>query len=732
MKRAFWISLCLLVLVGAFAHCQAGPRPKVGLVLGGGGARGTAHIGVLKVLERESIPVDLIVGNSFGAVVGGLFAAGYNAQQIERIVLRTDWNDLFDDRPEREYVPLAAKQEISQYLLDLGLKNFQPLFPRGISSGQKITQLLRTLTLDASIASHFNFDSLPIPFRAVATDLLTGQPFVFKEGELADALRASVSFPILFTPFRYRDLLLVDGALTNNVPVDVAMEMGADFVIAVNVSAPLRSSQEIKDLFDVFDQSLTILVNSRSKAKLEMADFLFTPDLGEMTSSEFDKVGEGILAGEEVAEKDIQSLRDQLQAKGMPLRSGKQNRQLLSGTRAPVIAKVGVTGNVEVPSDQILRATTTRRGEGFQLPNVTADVQRIFGMGLFQSVDLQVGLRDRDSIELNYVVAESNLNRLGLGLRYDLDYQFLGRVDFHFKNLFGPESELFFANQIGNLKEFRLGMRSPRLFGSDLYLRPSLFYKQRERLFFLEKELLSRYLDNRVGGEVFLGLPINRAAEINVRYRLEQSDIFGGIANLSQQKPQLVGGFKFGFWLDTVDKVHFPEKGGDVRFDFTVSRRSLGSDFDFNRYSLNLSRHHTFRDRGTLTLTGFLGGTRGSTPFFEQFYLGGVNYTAGSSQLFYGLRRDEFLSRNMGVANVGYRHRLQKTNFSLARALYLGFNYSVAGVKLDVPRPSTRTSILHGFGVGLYLDTFIGPVRLDTGFAENGRANLYLSVGPEF
>jgi len=266
----------LLALVSApgAIHLKASEnnnaRPKIGLALSGGGARGAAHIGVLKVFEQERIPIDYIAGTSFGALVGGLYAEGYSAEEIETIFLSQKWDDIFDESPKRVHAPIVQKRA-KRYLVQLDVAKSGPELPMGMLRGQKLSEILSRYTASGIAAAGNDFDRLPIPFRAVATDILTGNTYLFKRGSMAEALRASISIPGVFSPVEKDKMLLVDGGLSDNLPCDVVQEMGADIIIAVDVTSPLYSRGEIKTLFKVLDQSISLLMRKSVDENLKKA-----------------------------------------------------------------------------------------------------------------------------------------------------------------------------------------------------------------------------------------------------------------------------------------------------------------------------------------------------------------------------------------------------------------------------------------------------------------------------
>ncbi|MFH1690458.1 MAG: patatin-like phospholipase family protein, partial [Candidatus Eisenbacteria bacterium] len=279
-------------------------RPTVGLVLSGGGARGAAHAGVLEVLEELRIPVDCIAGTSMGSVVGGLYACGLSPQEIEANLRAIDWDDVFDDSPPRRHLPFRRKQvdQVALFGFELGLGRRGLEFPAGLVAGQKLGYLLEALTLRSADAA--NFDELPIPFRAVATDIDTGERVVMWKDNLADAMRASMAVPGAFTPVGRDGMTLVDGGLVCNLPVDLVRSMGADVIIAVDISPQTGASQETASAATILVQSLYLLMDQNAQQQGELlgtADVLVVPDLGDMNPADFRAVPSAIDAGEEGA-----------------------------------------------------------------------------------------------------------------------------------------------------------------------------------------------------------------------------------------------------------------------------------------------------------------------------------------------------------------------------------------------------------------------------------------------
>ena len=289
----------------------AGERPRIGLVLGGGGARGAAHIGVLKVLESQRIPIDVIAGTSMGAVVGGLYASGMSASELEKLAGSLDWAAALKDRSGREFLSFRRKQDDSEFPVDLelGLRGTDLVLPQGVVQGQKLDLLLRELTLHVSRIS--DFDQLPIPFRAVASDIEQGTRYVMQRGDLSTAIRASMSVPAVFAPVEVDGRLLVDGGITGNLPVDVMQQLGVDVIIAVDVEFPLFDREGLNSALAISEQMLTILIRKETLRQIEglgERDILIRPDLGLFGSSNFGEIEETIGPGEAAAREQLHKL----------------------------------------------------------------------------------------------------------------------------------------------------------------------------------------------------------------------------------------------------------------------------------------------------------------------------------------------------------------------------------------------------------------------------------------
>ena len=329
-------------------------------MLSGGGARGSAHVGVLKVIEEKRIPVDFIAGTSMGAIIGGLYSSGLSPEEIERILASTDWNDLFSDRPSRQHLSFRRKQEDldSLWKIEMGWKKGLT-FPASLIAGDKLMFYLRKVTLHTHGVS--SFDDLPIPFRAVATDVESGDAVVLSKGDLPEALRASMAIPGVFGAEEIEGRLLVDGFLSQNLPVSVARDRGVSVIIAVDVGSLLSKRTELTSVFAFANQTLTMMSRKNTKeqlALLRQGDILIEPKLGEMAGLDFSRTADAVTLGAEAAQKALANFSGALSEQEYAAWRAAKRRPL---TETLKIDSVRVEGSGRVPN----RTVEKRAGVGF-------------------------------------------------------------------------------------------------------------------------------------------------------------------------------------------------------------------------------------------------------------------------------------------------------------------------------------------------------------------------------
>jgi NTE family protein len=381
------------------------PSLKIGLALSGGGMRGLAQIGILKVFEREGIFVNMISGTSMGGIVGGLYAAGYSAEELERIALDIDWNDLLSDTPRRLSLFLSQREEKEGSLFQFRMDGLKPYIPTALTSGQKLTNLFADLIMQAKLSSKWftepysDFDNLPIPFRAITTDLVTGERVIIESGDLAQALRATMTIPLAFSPVEMGDNLLVDGGLVDPIPVEVVKEMGADLVIAVNTVSSLLPADKIKTPLDVANQATSIMSLRRQREALQQADFVITPDLSGLSSVDFDRVTELISLGEAVAESLVTELKGKI--------SRGRSFNLRSDSSEFKICELNLAGNRRMEKSYIINLISVGPENTVTVDTVKADLERLYASGYFSDVYATLGKISGEEYSLCFHLSEN-------------------------------------------------------------------------------------------------------------------------------------------------------------------------------------------------------------------------------------------------------------------------------------------------------------------------------------
>ena len=430
--KLFWIAATMISLFAITSPAALAEddeaRPKVGLVLSGGGARGGAHVGILKALEELDVPIDFIAGTSMGAIIGGFYAAGYDADESDRIMAEMDWDKAMTDQPSRKDRTMRKKELESDFLIPyrVGINKGKVQLPLGAIEGQHLDQIFHRILLPVVGVS--NFDQLPIPFRAVATDLVTGDEVVLSGGSLPDTLRASMSVPGVFAPVRIGGRLLVDGGMANNLPVNVVRDMGADIVIAVDISSPLLKEEQLTSVLNVTEQLSNFLVRRTTEAQIEtlgQQDLLIVPELGDFSSADFDKAVDIVSLGYDAALKQREFLAA-MTFGHRPSPAGWFEKAL-----PEYIVHFVEIENESVLSDHIVRSRiAVEIGQPLNLAALEESLDRIYSLDIFKSVtyDQIVNAAGQSGIRITAIPREWGPNYLQFGL--ELSSDFSGNSDF--------------------------------------------------------------------------------------------------------------------------------------------------------------------------------------------------------------------------------------------------------------------------------------------------------------
>ncbi len=367
-------------------------RPTVALVLSGGGARGFADLGVIKTLEKNKIPIDYIVGTSIGAIIGGLYASGYSTDELEQLVNSTDWNYILSlsQETERQDLFLTQKQTADKKQLTVRFNGLNPIIPSAVSSGQRLTNFINQLCLQSLYHPANSFDDLKIPFRCVATDLVSGKKIIFDKGNISEALRASISIPLLFNPLKKDSLELTDGGLVSNIPVDIAKTLGADIIIAVNTVSPMRTSSQLSNPWEVADQIINIMAQETNKRSLEQATIVVTPDLGNYPASDFSHLEFVVNQGIAAAQNKVSAVKDSIESH--------RTMNLIESSPMSTFSFRVDSIHTAIPTidstklSQLLRPIRLR--ESISIPTIKEILGKIYLEGWFRDVNSEVIFTD--------------------------------------------------------------------------------------------------------------------------------------------------------------------------------------------------------------------------------------------------------------------------------------------------------------------------------------------------
>ncbi|MBS1190505.1 MAG: Patatin [Rhodocyclaceae bacterium] len=704
-------------------------RPRIGLVLGGGGARGAAHVGVLKVLEEMRIPVDVVVGTSMGSIVGGLYASGMTPQQIEHELETMDWDGVFQDAPARADRSFRRKQDDVNYAFKakLGVTSEGKLSgPLGFIRGQKFDLALNRLT--QPVADVTNFDELHIPFRAVATDLETGKEVVLGSGSLPRAIRASMAVPGAFDPVDIDGRLLVDGGLSDNVPINVARAMGADQLIVVDVGSGLASRNEIHTVLDVTAQLVSILFTLNTEEQLKSLgpqDVLLRPQLGDIKPGDFKRVGDAIPTGERSARQQIPALAHF----SLPPEAYKQHIALRGQrhTAPPVIQFVRIDNKSSI-SDGLIRARISAEpGKPLDVAQLEKDIDRVYGLDIFESVRYSV-VQEEGKTGLVIDAKEKSWGPGYLQFGLATSNNFKGDNVTRFGVLYrrtainSLNGELRAGLQLGDEPLISTEIYQPLDERSRYFVAGKIQYSEKNfNTFDKDGRNLARYRVESHGIELAGGRELGLWGEARVGYRWSP-----GTAHVTTGNPAAATDINQGelfarLSADKLDNPYFPRSGYFGRIEYRDARREFGSSADYKQ--VDLAQVYA-RSWGEHTL---IGGAIVATSFDGTAPVGAL-YRLGGFLRLSGLQEDQLSGPYAGLLSLTYLRRLYNTQIANA---YVGANAQVGNVWQHAGDVSLNNSIWSGslfVGAG----TPIGPVYLGYGVTDRQQRSLYLMVGPRF
>jgi len=696
-------------------------KPKIGLVLSGGGAKGFAHIGVLKVLEEAKIPIDYIAGTSIGAIVGGLYACGYDAATLEKIVQSQDWVSLLSNEYKPEFVTPFDKSDESRYNVSFPFDQKKLNLSNGVLNGQNTMELFSYLTL--GFHDVYDFSKLPIPFLCIATNLTTGEEVVLDKGYLPKAMRASMSIPAAFTSTEINGQMLVDGGIVNNYPVDRALQMGANIIIGVDIMDSLMTPEDLKGIPEVVSQMMNFMGRQKNTQNAKAVDVYIRPYIHGFSAASFnaESAEELIKRGEEAARRvlpQLTRLRDSLHLVVKPhiIHHPIRNDTTL------VISQIEVTGTDRAKIAFYLGQTGIKRDQHVTLEHLRNGISRLYSTGNYEYVNYQLVGDKKKTLKVE--VKERKNNKVNAGLHYDSDLKsaMLINITIRNQNFFGSRLSMdaklsqypMFSAQYSIDRGWKPGFYSKIMYVSDRYYR----YESGKKIAELEMSLLNLQLATHSF--------ITDATRFTVGTSMDSYRLGTAIGDISGYNIQNKVYFNLFAKIEhnRLNKIYFPTKGtnvsGGAKFLFNNGKNSplLIGDFAFKRA-------RSISDRITLIYSinsRLIFGQNES--YFHRTFLGGVQQTnyMENNMLFNGLHRIELNTSSAGTARLEARLRMWEKIYISAMGDF--------GVYSEESLMLTNQKTIYGFGVKAAYDSVVGPLEVNLSFSSFNKDFIpFLSLG---
>ncbi|CAN5845816.1 patatin-like phospholipase family protein [soil metagenome] len=744
-RVSFFFFLCFFsastVAESITVNLPIGKPPKICLALSGGGARGFAHVGVLKVLESLHIPIDCIAGTSMGAVVGGLYAAGLSATDIEQRLDKLKLNDIALDRVERRLLPQAVRDEDTQYPLGatLGLSSSGVRLPTGVVQATQFLELLHNWT--AHLEPDINFDHLPVPFRAVATDLENGKMVVFNKGPLHKAIRASMAAPGVFAPVEIDGRLLTDGGLVRNLPIDIARSMGADVVIAVNIGTPLLPRDQLRSLLNISQQMVNILTEQNvelQKASLRGNDILIEPNLGTISFMDFGRSIEASGIGQNAAlalESKLQALS--LSPEQYATHKTSQLRLQLTDIK---INFVEIISDGIIPEKDIRRQIDLAKGSKYDAEEINKKLAILNISREYDGINHELIQRDGE-YGVRIYAHERNWGphflRFGLALSSGFEGTGGFRLQVGHRRPWLTDSGLEWRNDVefGNSVKLQTELRQPIMEREGMFAAPYAEWVKTTRNLYLNDTRTAEYDFRREQIGIDIGFPLGvqsmlGQARVGVsanRYRVQPK--LGGvltsivddkvtITNLPSAELQQVG-VKSSVVIDQLSDPVFPRYGYKIDSDLFLGINKLHDNYQ--EFAINGTWASSI-DSHSINLK-----LKGAGLFQSGTEIRGIGPTLGGFQQLSAYQPDQFSGNYLLYASMTYLLRAVK--FDLAgQSLFLGTSLEAGNVwdkGSDISLKSVRksASLFAGF------NSFIGPIYLGFAVAPSGSRNVFFQLG---
>jgi NTE family protein len=702
-------------------------RPTIGVALEGGGALGEAHIGVLKWFEEHHIPIDYLAGTSMGGLVGGLYATGKSADQLRDIVKTANWSLLLGGETPYQDLSFRRKEDARDIpnSIQIGLKNGATL-PPGLNSGQQVYLLIDRETLPYSTIH--SFDDLPIPFRCVSTEIVSGKPYVFRNGSLSDAMRATMSIPGVFAPVRRDNQIFVDGGLVDNLPTDVVRKMGADVVIGVHLQISSVAAKEIQSAFSILGRSVELIIAETEIRGMAGADLIVKADVEKYTTMDYEKADELMKMGYEAAEEKAQILKTYaLDDKAWAEYMREKEARVRTHVGVPQFVKVeGVTGEAAVNVQKFLSPLA---GKPIDQPALEQLLTRLTGVGRYDSVTYDI-IRENEQDGLLIRIHEKSYApptlRPGVvidGTQTD-DVTFTAGARLTFMDVAGFRSEWRTDFQFGQTYSIASDLYRPFQPMGKWFFDPFLKASQYTFLIYKKSDPQADYrIDNVLGG-IDLGYGISRFSEIRVGYGIGYNNEYLrlGTPEFASTNGR-IGALHMRYVLDHTNDAVIPTHGYYVQSNFYYYDTYPDATEAFPSLVTTIQYFQPVLHRDSIFVIGTGGTTFGYRNIGDpQFFLGGVGRLTA-----YGL--NELLGDQYFIGRVGYLRQIATLPPFVGKNVYL-VGYGEVGKMYGDPFGAPRLS---GDGAaGMIADTAFGPVFIGGSVGDTGHHKWFFQLGRVF
>ncbi|MEO9570629.1 MAG: patatin-like phospholipase family protein [Polaribacter sp.] len=716
------------ILVSFVLYSQE-KQPKIGLVLSGGGAKGFAHIGVLKEIDKAGLQIDYIGGTSMGAIVGGLYALGYSGTQIEHIVIETDFISLLQDKLPRNSETFFEKEFGEKTVITLPVKKGSVGLPRAVSKGQNVFNFL--LELLASAEGKTDFSKLPIPFFCIATDVETGGAVLLEKGSMPLALRASGSFPTLLNPISLNNKLLVDGGLANNFPVSIMKSKGVDIVIGVDVEGKLIKKDKLSSVIAIMNQVVSYQMYNKSKKEKEQLDVYIHPEIYDYSVVDFDKKNEILEKGINEGKK----FRSVFKELALKQTVKKERNKLNFDSKKYLISNIDLIGSKNYTRAFVLGKFNIKVGDSISRNEITKRIYLLSATKNYDRIEYQLIKKEDNSYQLKLDVKESNDNAsLKLGVHYDFLYKSGVLANFNKKH-FLLENDLFSMNMIlGDNLRYNLdyfvdnGFYISYGFRSRYnHFRTNSKFNPIVNLYPTISSINLKYTD--LTNQFFLQTTFNRKFALGIGLEHKYLEVTTEtIATNNQEtifdKSNYLNGFGY-LKLDSYDKKYFATKGyfADLNFKWYLSSSDHHHNFkSFAQTKGTLGFATTFRNQLTFQMTNEAGFTLNevNSDVFD-FYLGGYNQNYINTFVsFYGYDFAELSNDSFIKSEFNLRYQFSDNHYASFIANYGRLEGNVFK-SIDLFK-----DVKSGYALGYSYNTLVGPLELKYSWSPDNKQSYWL------